>query len=284
MKLQHLTDKILHEDTLKFVTFERRSSVEILYHIQENDRRKLYSDYKCTSLFDYCVRILGYSEASAQRRIVATRMLMDFPDIGSKLQKGALTLTNISLIQQHFRENEINNLKEKKLILSKIENLSKKECEKKLFQISGKEKSATEEKKRISHDKNLVSLILSDTTLAEIEKLKSLLSKNLPMDELIKFMAKAAIEKVEREKFKQTEKPKAVSPAKVIGRIPVSALKREVYERDKKCVKCGSIHHLNYDHRKPWALGGETNSENIRLLCFNCNQRSRIMVFGTGPP
>lgn len=211
-------------------------------------------------------------------------MLEDFPEIGNKVNNGVLTLTNISLAQQHFRENKINNLKDNKLVLSEIENLSKKECEKKLFQMSGKEKPVKEEQKRISQDKNFVSLVLSDTTLAEVDKLKSLLGKNLSMDELIKFMAKAAIEKVEKQKFKQTERPKALSPAKVIGRIPVSALKREVYKRDKKCVKCGSIHHLNYDHRKPWDLGGETNAENIKLLCFNCNQRSRIKVFGTGPP
>jgi len=121
------------------------------------------------------------------------------------------------------------------------------------------------------------SLRLSDETQAEVEKLKALLGKNLSMDELIKFMATTAIAKVEKDKFKQTEKPKSPPPAEV-GRSPSAAIKREVYKRDKCCTKCGSQHRLNYDHREAYALGGKTDIQNIRLLCFNCNQRARIQM------
>jgi 5-methylcytosine-specific restriction endonuclease McrA len=36
---------------------------------------------------------------------------------------------------------------------------------------------------------------------------------------------------------------------------------------------------LQKDHIKPPPLGGETNEENLRLLCFHCNQRAAIRVF-----
>ena len=36
-----------------------------------------------------------------------------------------------------------------------------------------------------------------------------------------------------------------------------------------------------FDHIKPWALGGETSEENLRLLCRNCNQRESIERFGS---
>ncbi|MCB0391859.1 MAG: HNH endonuclease, partial [Bdellovibrionales bacterium] len=58
-------------------------------------------------------------------------------------------------------------------------------------------------------------------------------------------------------------------------------LKYHIWQRDSgKCTKCGSRQHLNVDHVKPVALGGEANSENLRLLCQPCNQRQAIRIFG----
>ncbi len=67
------------------------------------------------------------------------------------------------------------------------------------------------------------------------------------------------------------------------------ALEREVWRRDASCCsytdsatgrKCGSRHRLQVDHVRPWALGGETTLENLRLLCFRHNQRLGIKSFG----
>ncbi|MCB0391258.1 MAG: HNH endonuclease, partial [Bdellovibrionales bacterium] len=58
-------------------------------------------------------------------------------------------------------------------------------------------------------------------------------------------------------------------------------LKYHIWQRDGgRCTKCGSRQHLNVDHVKPVALGGEANSENLRLLCQPCNQRQAIRIFG----
>ena len=130
-----------------------------------------------------------------------------------------------------------------------------------------------------------MAIVLSDKTIEEIERLKALLGKDLTMDELVMFMATEAIKNVEKAKFKTTENPRtSLSPAKV-GRVVPANLKREVYQRDKKCTRCGSKHRLNYDHRIPYAIGGPTNRENIRLLCFHCNQRARMRAgLGIPPP
>ena len=47
-----------------------------------------------------------------------------------------------------------------------------------------------------------------------------------------------------------------------------------------KCEKCGSKRNLNWDHVKPYALGGRSEPENLRVLCHHCNQREAIKVFG----
>lgn len=57
-------------------------------------------------------------------------------------------------------------------------------------------------------------------------------------------------------------------------------VKAEVWERDKgRCQNCGSAKALEYDHLIPFAKGGKTTLENLRLLCRNCNQRKGLKDF-----
>lgn len=263
MNLKHLTDSTLLKDTKYLASRERELTVQILHHIKEIDRRKLYSDLKYSSLYEYCIRELNYSEASAQRRISGARMLKDLPEIEAKIESGEISLTNLELAGKFMKDNDIKEPKKKKEILKQIENMSKKECDQKLFELSGQERP------------RLTTLTIKDETFVLLQKVRDLSGKYLNNDELLTLMSEQTILKIEKEKFKQTASRKSPPPAEVKRVIP-SNLKRIVYLRDKKCVKCGSVHKLNYDHRKPYALGGKTNAENIRLLCFNCNQRSRI--------
>lgn len=268
MKLTHITNKILLRDTKNLATAERESTLSILYHLKEIDKRKLYCDLKCTSLLDYCMRELCYSETSALRRIVAARSLATHPEIAPKIKSGKLTLTNISLVNQFIKDP-----KKQKEIFLEVEGFTKKECEKRLFEITGRVIDPGQ--MRVSKDKTAISL--PDITIAKIEKLKALLANNLNTEEVIDYAIDEAIKTVERTKFKQTKPRTSPSPA-VVGRVVPASIKREIYARDKKCVNCGSTHRLNYDHRIPWALGGKTSKENMRLLCFNCNQRARIQA------
>ncbi|PIU01351.1 MAG: hypothetical protein COT74_00410 [Bdellovibrionales bacterium CG10_big_fil_rev_8_21_14_0_10_45_34] len=43
-----------------------------------------------------------------------------------------------------------------------------------------------------------------------------------------------------------------------------------------KCSRCSSKGNLNVDHIKPVHIGGSSNIENLRLLCFHCNQARHI--------
>ncbi|PWU16697.1 MAG: HNH endonuclease, partial [Bdellovibrio sp.] len=57
---------------------------------------------------------------------------------------------------------------------------------------------------------------------------------------------------------------------------------RAIWQRaGSKCEKCGSQFALQIDHCRPWALGGDHQFENLRLLCRNCNQRAAIETFGS---
>lgn len=275
MLLKHLTDDVLINDAIIIARSEREMTLRMLHHLKEIEQRKLYSDLKCTSLFDFCVRVLKYSESSAYRRIQASKLITSIPEVEDKIINGSLSVTNIALVNQYFKENKIVDAEEKKKILGEIENLTKSSCIKKLFEISGKEVKEKESSERISHDQTKVSMILSNETLLELQKLKELLGEELSSDALVKLMVKTTIEKVEKQKFKILKPHRRISPVKTVRTVK-NEVKREVYLRDRKCTICGSRKHLNYDHRVPWALGGGSSSSNIRLLCSNCNQRARI--------
>src|SRR5688500_5319821 len=58
---------------------ERHLLVELLWHIAEVDRRRLYLEMAFPSLFAFATDFLGYSKAAAFRRTTAARLLARFP-------------------------------------------------------------------------------------------------------------------------------------------------------------------------------------------------------------
>lgn len=56
-------------------------------------------------------------------------------------------------------------------------------------------------------------------------------------------------------------------------RLISSEIKKEVWKRDEgRCIICGSIKNLHFDHDLPFSKGGTSLiSKNIRLLCAKCN-------------
>lgn len=66
---------------------------------------------------------------------------------------------------------------------------------------------------------------------------------------------------------------------KIDSRTIPTYVKRQVYARDGgKCVQCGSIKKLHYDHDIPFSKGGSNTVDNIRLLCQKCNLSKRDKI------
>ncbi|WP_413581138.1 DUF222 domain-containing protein [Bdellovibrio sp. HCB288] len=83
---------------------EREVLHEVLETLKEIDARKSYLDFGFSSLFEYLVQGVGYSEGSAQRRIDAARLLRELPEVAAKIQTGEINLSQISLVQKAARE------------------------------------------------------------------------------------------------------------------------------------------------------------------------------------
>jgi hypothetical protein len=265
MNLRSLSDKILLSKTLLLAQKEREILSELLWHLKEIDARKLYSDLRCSSLFDYCVKILKYSEGQASRRVSATRLLKEIPQIVDNIKSGELNLTQINQANNFFHEMHVRNPKEKLEILEQIKGKTTRETDKILWELRG------EEAPRKIH------LILNEETvkqLKEVQKLKSHKYEN--MDSLIMGMCH------EFQKLWDPTVLKRKSRGSQVNKRHISvSLKAEVWKKaNGKCSLCSGTSRLEIDHIKPFALGGKTEQGNLRLLCRNCNQRAGMKIFG----
>ena len=97
-----LSDGALLRATSTLVRHERHLQGAIIDHLAEIEVRSLYLRRGCSSLFDYAVRELGYSDAAAGRRIGAVRLCADQPGARERLRDGSLTLSAAAELQWAF--------------------------------------------------------------------------------------------------------------------------------------------------------------------------------------
>jgi hypothetical protein len=96
--LSLISDEQLISDLEVLSIRENETTVEILLHLWEVEKRKLYLEVGFSSLFSYCVQgRLCYSEPAANRRICSARAVGQFPELVPLLLEKELTLSTLSL-------------------------------------------------------------------------------------------------------------------------------------------------------------------------------------------
>ena len=104
--LKKLSNDQLLLQTKNLVQKERQINILVLQHLQEIQSRKLYLKRGFSSLFEYTVKELGYSESSAYRRIKAMKLCKELPETKLKMAKGELNLCTASKLQTVFEKQE----------------------------------------------------------------------------------------------------------------------------------------------------------------------------------
>ena len=309
MNLSHLKDQDLLAQVKRLVENERHLLTQVLHHLCEVERRKLFCDLGFSSLFDYAVKELKYSEGQAVRRIRAMRLMKELPEVEEKIASGKLSLTHLSQAQSYFREAQKQPAglltstpthkpmdKTQKLnVLARLENTSTREGEKILLKMQPQAPLPKERERVITDEHTEVRFVMNSSLKRQLEDVRALLGPkgaNMNLAELVAAMANLSVETLKAKKFgkKRTQvgvaSPKTppsaptVAPSTRIRYIPRS-VQHTVWTRDcGTCVKCGSQRNISYDHLKPVALGGASTTQNLQLLCFNCNRRRAIKTFG----
>ena len=103
-----LSDRHLVQRLKELTAVEHQLEVVVIDHLRELERRRLYLPQGFSSLFDYATRELGYSEASAWRRIKAMRLCGEVEGARERMRDGSLTLNAAALLQNAFDRQERN--------------------------------------------------------------------------------------------------------------------------------------------------------------------------------
>jgi hypothetical protein len=95
----------------------------VVAHLAEVEERRLHLEAATSSLFDYCLRCLGFSEGEAFLRITAARLAKRFPVIFGLLAARTIHLSALRVLRDHLtRENH-------QALLAAASGKSKKEVE-----------------------------------------------------------------------------------------------------------------------------------------------------------
>ena len=104
--LSRLPDHVLLARTRQLVDRERHLHLEIVDHLREIEDRDLHLARGFSTLFDYAVTELGYSNGAAWRRTLAMRLCRRMADVRERLKNGSLTLSTAAQLQSAFERQE----------------------------------------------------------------------------------------------------------------------------------------------------------------------------------
>ncbi len=301
MNIANLSDESLLSNLSLLVQKERALTLDVLRHLREVERRSLYAKLSYSSLFEYVVKELKYSEGAAQRRISSMRLLRELPQIETKVESGTLTLSALSHAQIFFRQEKdhIKTAVEKIEVLRALENKSIIEVQRELTERSSAPLELVRETVRpLAQGHSELKMVIDESLLRELEELRALLSHAKPgasIKDLISYAVGVTVERLrvkapaQASVRRQSAVQVASRPAKTNSRFIPAHVKREVWFRDGgECGftnaangrKCSSKHGLQYDHILPFAMGGKSTAENLRLRCRAHNQLTAIAVYG----
>ncbi len=268
----------LHNELLELRKKENEVTALILEKLQQMESSKGYLPMGYSSLFDYLVRGLNYSESTAYQRQCCVRLSRELPEIKEKLNNGSLTYSNITTAFKSIRNK---NPEEKRKAIATIENKSTREV-KKMFLL---EAAPLKVKETHFSNKVVMRLELTHEEHTKFEKLKNLKSHKHNMESLLLQLIENELKNYEmKERDLQThvrsteQKDRNPSsflhnhthPRYIPRRLRNGVLKKSNYQCEYP--GCESTYFLQIDHIIPVRAGGLAEKQNLQVLCSAHNR------------
>lgn len=298
---------------------ERKNLPRILAHLAELDKRNAMAE-SGTSLFSHCTRTLHWSEAETARRIQVARCADQYKQIYSLLWTGNLNLSTVALLAPHltaanhrevldsakrlsFRETEslVSRLAPRREKPERVRMIAPSApvpldaaaTEGTLFDPPGATSPREETSPLPQNPAPLrveFTFTADEALVKDVEDARALLRNKYPFCRLEDLFREAVHSLLDRLDPGRRPAPRGRPGARKPGqrRIP-PAVRAFVWKRDKgRCAyvapdgtRCQARAFLEFDHVRPWALGGPSDDpRNLRLLCRSHNMDSARRVFG----
>jgi type I site-specific restriction-modification system R (restriction) subunit len=265
--MQNLTAEMIHQNLINLTILERKTTTQILDHLSEVNQRKLFLKYGCNSLLRYCVKQLKYSEGAAYRRIKALRLTAEMPELKENIKLGNLNLTQLSDAQSLFelaqREKKKVSTDDKLSILEKIRNKNKHDSQ-----------NIVREELNLPILSHKIEIPVKRETYDKWIDFKGrLVHKNLTDEMLLKYAIDKTLASIESKSHQRLQSAQPLRNEKS-RYIPLRFKQELLQKADYKCthIGCKSSFGLEIDHIVPFAKGGKTTLDNLRVLCRHHNQ------------
>jgi 5-methylcytosine-specific restriction endonuclease McrA len=293
MSLEKLSNEELHQSAVRVARQEQELAIQVLDHLHEVARRRLYSLLGFSSLFDYAVRALKFSEPAAAQRVQALRLTQAVPQARRDLESGRLSLSSAAAVQRFIRKEEkkaLLGVQEKADLVSAVSGKSTRETEKILLLRSEDPDvhKLRESEKPISATRTELKLYGDPELIRHLERVRELRG-DLSLEEIFKAALNQYLERIDPLRKKAQPKSKRTPTSELHSRYVPKQILRNLHARSgSRCEyknaesgsRCESRYKLQVDHLVPFALGGKTELENLRLLCPSHNVFAVIQAFG----
>ncbi len=192
-ELRYLKNSELDSCIKSLAQQERELLTQVLHVIKEIDNRRLYLELSYSSLFAYLTESVGYSAASAQRRIDAARLLNEIPALSEKIENGEIHLTQASMIQKAAREIKrtrqmVVSTKDKLDLLSSLSGKNQRETEIQVAQYFDMPIIQKSIERAQSDDSVRLEITLSKSQYEKLKQAQALLSHTVPSNHLADFI------------------------------------------------------------------------------------------------
>jgi hypothetical protein len=301
--LEELTDDTLLDGLHSIVEKDRQTTADLLAHMGEVARRRLFYPMGYHSMQAYCVKVLHLSESAASKRVQVARKGWLQPVIFEAIADGRVHLSGMTLLVPFIDEENVHDLiaaathrtkAEIELILA--ERFPKPTPAEGIEELNVKDVNAPghlrarSAVKPMAPGQYLVQYGANEYQEERLQYARQLMSHRNPTGNLnILHMAglELLIELLEKEIFGATDSPRENSGSSSGRHVPAS-VRRAVVERDGwQCSylspsgrRCESKWMLEFDHIEEFARGGKPTVDNMRLLCGGHNQYAAECTYG----
>jgi hypothetical protein len=99
-----LSDSELVSRLPALVQAERHAMIDVIEHLVEMERRRLYLRHAVSSLYRYCIERLGYAQDAALKRHRVAKLALRLPQVLDELRARTMHLTGVFLLSKHLTE------------------------------------------------------------------------------------------------------------------------------------------------------------------------------------